>query len=145
MILRNFVFALIATFLLISCQSKKAYNSNNERIEKGDMAIKNAALNSLHDKLVTLNTTSNSDYLKALNNIKSEYDANQYLMKNFSEFVMYYENKHKNYWIDEIGGSDLSSESKNRILDRVKRNNRIEDMLTIAIWNTAQNHNPSSE
>ena len=138
---------LLLASIILSCFSCRS-NRVDSRVDQDasedatDMQIKREALNGLNDKLISQSNNGSSKYIDALKKMKSEYDANEYLLKNHFDYVQYYERKHKDYWTTKIELGDLSSESKLKLLDTINRRNPIEDMLTKAIWNTAQNHIP---
>ena len=106
------------------------------------MKIKNAALDALQAKITEQQKNGSLKKTNLFAHIKNEYEANQYLIKNYIDLMLYYENKHKNFWITNIEQMDTSRASKDRMIDTVQRTNRIEQLLTDAIWNTAQSHNP---
>lgn len=106
------------------------------------MKIKDAALEALQSKILEQQKNGSLEKNNPFAHIKNEYEANQYLLKNYIDLMMYYENKHKNFWITNIERMDVSRASKDRMIDTVQRTNRIEQLLTDAIWNTAQNHSP---
>jgi hypothetical protein len=135
---------LSLTVFCLSCQSNKnSTQSNWEEVRgSGDMKIKNAALEALQAKITEQQKNGSLKKTNLFAHIKNEYEANQYLIKNYIDLMLYYENKHKNFWITNIEQMDTSRASKDRMIDTVQRTNRIEQLLTDAIWNTAQSHNP---